>query len=396
MEVALKKRQTVRAIISPGIRLGLEMLALPVNELKDAVKRELETNPAIEIARPFGVVSRTMPLDSLSAVENLVAPKESLEAHLINEITLSEIDDRQARIAKAIVSELDADGRFTGSIADMMMVTGFTAQELESARQLVMKLSPLGCGAVDLKECFLAQIEKVPSTMRNRFRKELKHLESGKVDPEIVKLLKTLDPFPGRRFGHTHVDYIAADVIVNEQGEVYVNDGDIPELKVSPKYIELAKDEGVDEETRKYAFERVKRAREFRAAIIRRRETLEVAIETIFDFQHEFLKKGVEGLRKLNLSEVAKRAKCSVATISRAAMRKYVKTPSGILPLRSFFPSIDPKVIAKLKDCLKALPQGEHLSDQEISERLKKAGFMVARRTVNKYRKLIGFSTNKV
>ena len=134
---------------------------------------------------------------------------------------------------------------------------------------------------------------------------------------------------------------VTPDVRVNEDGEVEVDQRDVPELRVSPKYVELAKDKAQDEETRAFAAERVKRAREFREAVVKRRETMEKIAELAIGGQAEFLRKGAVGLRRQTMSEVAKRAKCNVATVSRAAARKYVKTPRGTVPLRKFFALVD-------------------------------------------------------
>lgn len=395
MAISLERRQTQRVAISPGMRLGLDLLALPIGELKSEIKRELETNPAIEVERLPRSSSRIPPAVDASTVENLPAAGESLEEHLLLEIDLSGMDARRAELARAIIADLDADGRFKGSIADIMTVTGSSADELEAARRAVMKLDPLGCGARDLKECFLSQIEAVPEKLRKRFESEVGRLETGRLSPEIIKTLKELDPFPGRRYERVRTDYVVPDVIVNARGEVRIDDGDVPELRVSPKYVEMAKDASLSSETREYAAERVKRAREFRAAVIRRRETLERAVEAIVEAQSEFVARGRSKLVRLTMSEIAKRVGCSVATISRAAARKCVRTPHGIVPLRDFFTTADPPSVEKLRELLVSIRDRESISDRELSDRLGASGFPMARRTVAKYRRKLGFSPKK-
>ncbi len=395
MAISLERRQTQRVAISPGMRLGLNLLALPIGELKSEIKRELETNPAIEVERLPRSSSRIPPVTDASTVENLQAVGESLEEHLLREIDLSGMDARRAELARVIVADLDADGRFRGSIADIMTVTGSSADELETARREVMKLDPLGCGARDLKECFLSQIEAVPEKLRKRFESEVGRLETGKLSPEIVKVLKGLDPFPGRRYERVRTDYVVPDVIINARGEIRIDDGDVPELRVSPKYVEMAKDASLASETREYAAERVKRAREFRAAVIRRRETLERAVEAIVEAQSEFVVRGRSKLVRLTMGEIAKRVGCSIATISRAAARKYVRTPHGIVPLRDFFTTADPPSVEKLRELLASIRDCESISDRELSDRLGASGFPMARRTVAKYRRKLGFSPKK-
>ena len=188
----------------------------------------------------------------------------------------------------------------------------------------------------------------------------------------------------GKKYRTT--EFVTPDIRVDEDGEVEVDKRDIPELRVSPKYVELAKDKSQDEETRTFAAERVKRAREFREAVIKRQETMEKIAELAISGQSDFLKKGTAGLHKQTMSEIAKAAKCNVATVSRAAARKYVKTPRGTVPLRKFFALVDQGPIEKLREILAAIPKGTKVSDREVSERMAQAGFPMARRTVAKYR----------
>jgi len=366
--------------------LGLSLLPLPVSELKEEIKKEVESNPAIE------AISRTGMTHSVGSaadyLENVAAESgESLDEHLMGELRMSGVEGRELELCRAIVSELDYNGRFTGSIPDMMTVTGAKAEELEAARQRVMSIDPKGCGAKDLAECYLAQIDAVPSAKREKFRAEVSvMLQTGKASPDVVTILKKLDAFPGRQYDHRKVDFVTPDVVVDEDGDVEVDQRDIPELRISPKYEAMAKDRELDEETRKYAAERVKRAREFREAVIRRMETVEQVAELAVGGQLDFLREGVSGIRKQTMSDVAKRAKCSVATVSRAAARKYVKTPRGTFPLRKFFALVDQEPIEKLRQLLAGYPAGKRPSDQQISEQLAKQGVKMARRTVAKYR----------
>lgn len=378
------QRQLAR--LSPSMWMGLSLLPLPIADLKAEIKKEVESNPAIELAPQRGPIHSAG--SAADYLENVAADSsERLDEHLLAELRMSGVEGRDLELCRAIVSELDSDGRFTGSLPDMMMVTGASEAELEAARQRVMTIDPRGCGARDLAECFLAQIGSVPAAKRDRFRREVPSLRTTpKLSPDIIAILKKLDPFPGRQYDHRKVDYVTPDVVVDEDGDVYVDQRDIPELQVSPKYVAMAKDRSLDEETRQYAAERVKRAREFQEAVIKRLETVEKVAELAVGGQTEFLKEGVSGIRKQTMSDVAKRAKCSVATVSRAAARKYVKTPRGTLPLRKFFALVDQAPIERLRALLASFPEGQRPSDQRLSDLLAKEGIHMARRTVAKYR----------
>ena len=132
----------------------------------------------------------------------------------------------------------------------------------------------------------------MPEGERAAFVKDLENLASGKVAPSTVAWLRKMDGFPGRQYDSRRIEYVTPDVTVDDDGDVTVDQRDIPELRVSPKYVAMAKDASLDEETRTFAAERVKRAREFREALIRRMDTMEKIAELAVGGQLGFLEKG--------------------------------------------------------------------------------------------------------
>jgi RNA polymerase sigma-54 factor len=374
--------------------MGLNLLAMPIAELKDAVRKEVETNPAVSEAAPLGrFASAHSPVDP-SILENVAgAGEETLEEHLLGELRMSDISGRERELCALVIGELDANGRFAGSVPDLIMTSGAGEAEIENARKLVMTLDPPGCGARDLEECLLSQIGRVPAAKREFFREELKRLSSGRVSPAMVAILKTLDPFPGKLYSPRKTQYVAADITVDEDGNVEVDTRDIPEISVSPKYVAMAKDRSLDPETRSFAAERVRHAREFVAALAKRMETMEKIAAFAVAGQREFLEKGPEFLVRQTMGEVAKKAACNIATVSRAAARKYVKTPRGTFPLRAFFRRTAQAPLAKLGEIVNSR-ENAGLSDREISRLMAEAGYPMARRTVAKYRAKLGLPSS--
>ena len=399
MVLQLQPRQTQKQAMTPAMWLGLNLLTLPIGELREAVKKELDSNPALEVERPSysAGAGRPRPNEEGNALENVADESgERLDEHLMSELRMAGVEGRELELCRAIVAEVDGDGRFVGSVPDLQMVTGATADELEAARQKVMTIDPRGCGARDIRECYLAQIGQVPAAKRKAVEAGIDAIAAmlsasvrtppPQLEPDVLKILKGLDPYPGRQYEYRTTEFVTPDIRVDEDGEVTVDQRDVPELRVSPKYVELAKDKSQDEETRKFAAERVKRAREFREAVVKRQETIEKIAELAINGQAGFLEKGAAGIRRQTMSEIAKAAKCNVATVSRAAARKYVKTPRGTVPLRKFFALVDQEPVEKLREILASVPQGTKLSDQKVSDLMTKAGFPMARRTVAKYR----------
>ena len=379
-------RQSQSQTLSPAMWMGLNMLAMPVGELKEAVRKEIETNPAIVETVPAGRFSAGRSSTDPSILENVAdSSEETLEEHLLGELRMSDIAGSERELCERIIGELDANGRFTGSVPDLVMVTGASASQIENARRLVMKLDPAGCGAKDLEECLLAQIGRVPAAKREFFLSEIKNLSSGRVAPAMLPILKSLDPFPGKLYSPRKTEYVNPDIVVDEDGDVEVDTRDVPEISLSPRYAAMARDKSLDEETRSYAAERLRHARDFLAALEKRRLTMESIARIAVDGQRGFLEKGASALVRQTMGDVAKKAKCNIATVSRAAARKYVKTPRGTFPLRAFFRRTDQAPLVKLGEILES-GEGAKLSDREISVLMGEAGFPMARRTVAKYR----------
>lgn len=393
MSLQLSARQSLsqKQAMSPQMWMGLNLLQLPIGELRDAVKKEVESNPAIEDVEfsPIFIKNKLALSQAGTISDNIAAENaESLEEHLLSELSMNDIPSEAKPLCVKIIENLDANGRFVGSMADLEMITGASEKDLENARLYVMRLDPLGCAAKDLVECFTAQLSKLPAKSAALLRNELPGLMSGKLSAEAIKLLKKLDPFPGKLFDKEKPTFVTPDIFVDKSGNVTLETHDIPDIRLSPKYLAMAKDETIDSETRAYARERVLHAREFRAALERRQETLEKIAHLAISGQSEALSKGVKYLKRQTMSEIAKQAKCSVSTVSRAAARKFVKTPYGVLPLSKFFDKGKDPNIEALNGLIKSyLQAGKSLpSDRVLEEELASKGYRMARRTVAKWR----------
>lgn len=406
MALSFRTVQTQRQTLNPALWMRLGLLVKPITELRAEVKKEVESNPAIEDVdfspyyRRGGVVSASTDAD---AVERIAAAGESLDEHLMSGIRLSPLSERDAYLAEQIVANLDENGRFVGSVPDLVMVTGATFDELEKARRFVLTLDPYGCGAKDNVECLMAQLVRIPASDRKdvaaiieRFDDLMAHrIDVSELDPRqravFAKYRGRLTVNPGASFAPKRVETVTPDIFVAPDGSAIVDTGDIPEIRVSQKYIEMAKDRSLDAETRQFAAERVARARQFRDAIINRNEMIEKVAAIVFERQVGFLKKGRTGLVKLTMSEVAAAVGCEISTVSRAAYRKYVRTPRGVFPLRDFFVLVDQAPVEKLRQILEMAPAEVRASSRKLAEQMREAGFPMAERTVRKYRAKLGF-----
>ncbi len=230
----------------------------------------------------------------------------------------------------------------------------------------------------------------------------------------------TLSPYPGRYFTDPSVkdmvkspetvQGITPDVrLVETEGEYYIlpNDNYIPRLRMNPYYVSLMRDEKntLDVEAKKWIEKKYNDAIDILSSISQRGRTIERVTAAIFEVQSDFLTQGPQSLKPLTLKTVAEMAGVHESTVSRVTSNKYVETPIGTYPLKFFFrnqlattqgSSVSPEhVKGAIKGLISNEDTGKPLSDQTISNMLKKQGMVVARRTVQKYREELGILSSR-
>jgi RNA polymerase sigma-54 factor len=217
---------------------------------------------------------------------------------------------------------------------------------------------------------------------------------------EIAKL----DPKPGLRYSAGGANYIIPDLVVDKIDRAYhifLNDGNLPRLKLSRAYQEIARDKKkFDTESKDFIASKLNSAHWMIQAIEQRRQTMLKVMHYIVDRQRDFFERGVQALRPLTLREVAEAVGMHESTVSRVTNEKFVQTPRGVLPLKFFFSSGlatsdgDDVSARGIKDQIQKLVSGENtknpLTDQTIVEILQQTGVQIARRTVAKYREQLG------
>jgi len=285
-------------------------------------------------------------------------------------------------------------------------------------KQLIQQFDPVGVCTADYRESLLVQTALSPDApphTEDLIELHLELLEKKSIHeiakrtsiPEneingIIDFLKTLNPFPGRLYSTESIRYVIPDVVVKqEEGEfkLYLNDDEIPVLGISPLYSEIVTgDTEIAKDSRRFLKQSIRDARWFINSINQRNQTLIKIAYTIFEFQRKFFLYGPRQLAPLTLKDVAEEVSVHETTVSRIVNSKYIQTEWGIFPLKYFFSNQVPgtgnsrysKEAVKqiIKEILEEHSgQDKKLSDQKISDLLKKRGISIARRTVTKYRK---------
>ncbi|HGE69839.1 TPA: RNA polymerase sigma-54 factor [Candidatus Poribacteria bacterium] len=349
--------------------------------------------------------------------DNSPALEESLQDHLLWQLRMSDITDKEYEIGEAIIGEINDDGYLTEDIDELAKDLGYETADVEKVLHIIQGFDPTGVGARDLRECLLIQLKQLnlEGTIPYRIIDEgyLKELEANKY-PQIakslgvsidlvkdaIKIISSLEPKPGRQYSPVRNEYIIPDVIVEKiDGKYTVMMNDFgPRLTISPYYKNiLTSGEPLQEDTKKYIQSQLESASWFLESLERRRKTILKVTEAIFEVQKDFLEKGPKYLKPLVLRDVADAVGVHEGTVSRVVNNRYVQTPQGIFELKHFFSSgISTKdgqmtSSTSVKEMIKNLIDTEDpknpLSDNEIEIILKKKGLNIARRTIAKYRK---------
>jgi len=349
--------------------------------------------------------------------EKVPVAKRSFTDQLISQLRILTDDELTIAIGDYIIGSLDDSGYLTCELEEVAHVFDVPVEEIDKVLEIIQTFDPPGVGARNLQECLLIQLkarglENSPAAriVRDHFDefKQKKYLEIGKklkVSVQDIqsqcKVIASLDPKPGLEVSAEDPKYVIPDLVVdNIDGKyiVYLNDKNIPRLRVSQSYHdELLKDiRNGDREARDFINSRLKSAKWLIQTIEQRRRTMVKVMECISRKQREFFEKGAAHLRPLTLQQVASEINMHESTVSRVTTNKYVQTPRGVYELKYFFSSSlstadGGEVSAKsAKDKIRRIINAEDvnnpLSDQKIADILKKEGLNIARRTVAKYR----------
>jgi len=371
--------------------------------------------------------------------EPVTVDSRSLADHLIDQITLLDLTPRQQFLADEFVGNINEDGYLACPVEQILNSVNeevtraaeaadrdiddlplYTPTEAEDMLAVIQNLDPAGVGARDLRECLMLQLreagleQSVPYRLvRDCFDELINHRWSeiskrfGISPIDVQKAadeIKKLDPKPGLMYSSASDNYIIPDLIVDKidgRYHVFLNDANLPRLKLSRAYQEIARDKKKFEgESKEFISSKLNSANWMIQAIEQRRQTMLKVMNYIVDRQRDFFEKGVQYLKPLTLREVAEVINMHESTVSRVTNEKFVQTPRGVLPLKFFFSSglsttggedVSARGIKAQIEKLVADEDPKHpLTDQAIVNILKESGVQIARRTVAKYRDQLG------
>lgn len=350
------------------------------------------------------------------SLEATLGAKTTLTDHLMWQLQMTLVTDEEERFLEMVIGSLDKDGYLKETpLEELAEESGLDPEDAEEVLKILQSFDPVGVGARNLRECLLAQVDalELDIDVRNVVESHLENLEKRNYKAiardlgleledvyEVAKIISNLEPKPARNFVTEEPRYITPDVHVHKIGDRYFvvpNDDGLPRLKIAG-FFKNAMDAGSD--AREYVQNKMRSAQWLIRSIDQRRRTITKVTECIVEKQQEFFEKGVNHLKPLILRDVAEAVGMHESTISRVTTNKYIQTPQGLFELKYFFNSsikrTDEDDIASesVKNKIKEIVDGENsrkpYSDQKIVDILKGTGIVIARRTVAKYREMLG------
>ncbi len=360
--------------------------------------------------------------EELPSFENVLTKTTSLEDHLGWQLSMATLSDQERKLGELLVGNLSDDGYLNASLEDLARETGMEMEDAEEVLKIIQNFDPVGVASRNLKECLAIQarfmnprqelVEKIidqhlPDLERKNYQAVAKALGLP-LDKVIdaTRLILEFEPKPGRSFHTSDTQYITPDIYVYKLADEFVivlNEDGMPKLRISPYYKNILASAQKDQNkvTKEYVQDKLRSAVWLIRSIHNRQKTIYKVTEAIVKRQRDFFEKGVQHLKPMILKDVANDIGMHESTISRVTTNKFVHTPVGIFELKYFFNSSissadgsDALASEAVKEKIRQMVSKEDaknpLSDQKIVELLRTENIDIARRTVAKYRDMLG------
>ncbi|MFZ5802786.1 MAG: RNA polymerase factor sigma-54 [Candidatus Omnitrophota bacterium] len=353
--------------------------------------------------------------------ESLISHQDSLYDYLNRQIQILDLDEKGKKIAEQIIGNLNEDGYLRATLDEIATAGQSSISDVERVLAQIQKLDPPGIAARTLEESLMLQLERkgegaslaraiIHQHLPELKRKDWHTIAKAKDVSEnevrkAARLISSLDPKPGQSCVAEASPAVIPDATVsfNESGhpkfKIEIHDEIIPELRISPYYRKLLRQHRGDPKTTAFLKEKIQRAMNFIKALHLRKSTLREITEEIVSAQEAFFEKGFAHLAPLRLKDVAREIGVHESTVSRTIQNKYIVTPQGTVPYKSFFStrlessSGEAESQKSMMEKVRKLIEGEDpkhpLSDQEIASHFASEGLRIARRTIAKYREML-------
>ena len=415
LSTKLRQKQS----IVPQQIIKSRLLELSVDELEKDLENEIQVNPvieekSIEESRSNNQVDSFQDQSSYELFLANIPESKDITDDLITQIDTSNLDEKSKLIGKEIVFNLDKNGFLDIELELIADNHNVDVEEIEQIRKEVMELNPAGVGSKDLKEYLTFQIGDsniLSSKIVENFFDDFLNQDKDKIkqhlncsDKEIDKAFsfisdQNFSPILDNDLG---IENVLPDAIVKEKEDkwlILINDRLLDKYQISQDYLDAAMNSNSSKEEKTFLKNHISDAQNILDTLNYRSNTLKDVIEQILLVQGNFLSNKSEFLNPLKLEDIANKIDKDISSISRVVKNKYIDTPIGLISLKSLFSNALTKKSGKtastnelkkvMLEIIDAEDKKSPLSDSDIAEKLNEKDFLVARRTVAKYRKLL-------
>ena len=453
VKISQKLEQKQRLSPQQVLQASLLQLSLPL--LEQRILHELEINPALEMnelpnkgegeeileEKPDSEEEIEFDWEELLGVnDDYEYPKtwekqdEDWEIPLVSRETFSErflqqlqdcdVNKKNLRIAEEILGNLDGQGYLTIEpmlISDRIQVN---EQDVLDVMNKIQRLDPPGLAARNIQECLLVQAEvrdENPEAViilrdyfddftNHRYENILKNIKCTKDDlNEAMEFISRLNPSPRDDQMTVTQDIVIPDISVDERnGEFYVvvQEGFLPEVRVSKAYINMLNDHKDEKDVQSFVKKKLDSATWFVDAVQKRKMTIQRVMESIIKRQPNYFHSGERSLKPMILKDIADEIGMDISTVSRVTNGKYAQLPWEIKELKTFFSEgietvsggavSNTQVKSRLKEIIETENKHNPIGDEELTDMLNGEGYKIARRTITKYREQLKFPTARL
>lgn len=463
----LKQNQVLMML--PKMQQAIGLLQAPIMEIRELIDQEIERNPLLEYVEEEGEVEEKesedpepvdfdhQTLEILSKLgeeyrdffaesgdgrsidgrskrdqeklqsyqETLIVGHDSLFEYLMKQAKETFSTEEEIRGAEVLIGSLDERGFLENSLEEMALLANVSVEKMGVILKEIQQFDPVGVGAHDIREALLFQLkglgkeESIAYQLIENFYDDLLHnrlplieKQSGytmmQIEEALQKDIALLDIRPGMRDADKEPVWIIPDASIRQEGEsliVDVHDDELPPLRLNANYLKMLRSHSLEDSTKHFIEEHVSSAKWLMKNLLQRSHTLHRILTYLAEEQRSFLM-NVEGeLKPMVMLQVASALSLHESTIARAVSGKYIDTPRGLLPLRSFFSNRFTKesgeemssqtVRQSLKKLIEEENKMEPHSDEALSSLLKEQGIPCARRTVAKYRQELSIGNTR-
>lgn len=391
----LELKQTQK--LSPLQIQTIKLIELPIQELEQKIRAELEENPVLDdtpvSSGEDDDSSKDISIEEIKEDDyipsynlkvrnwgndprpeyNTFSVKDSFTQSLENQLGFRNLTPRQQQIGMFLIGSLDKDGYLRRDldsiIDDLAFRAGIEAdmEEVQEMLSIIQEFEPSGVGARNLQECLLIQLRALPPKedvtnairiideefqefSNKHFQKIMSRLgiNEDQLKAAMARIVK-LNPSPGGQIDDSYDDQaqqIVPDFLLEDEGgklTFSMPRFSVPELRVNKKYADMlleskASSERAQKEAVTFVKQKLDSAKWFVEALKQRQNTLQKTMQAILDYQYEYFLTGDEtSLKPMVLKDIAEKTGFDISTISRVVNSKYIETHFGVLPLKYFF-----------------------------------------------------------